>query len=126
MLGGYFILPHPCAKQLQEPLRYLAGHIPSPDLQQASHEAYELDRFSVDLLHLYANKEVLMMSYIASGLLVVTADSMRVDRLVSLYNDVKTIRRSGLNEETINDRLAVAFKSSCTANWDPHPQWPNS
>jgi len=33
-----------------------------------------------------------MMSYIASVLLVVTPDSMRVLRLVSLYNDVKTIR----------------------------------
>ena len=62
-----------------------------------------------------------MMSYIATVLLVVTPDSMRVERLVSLYNDVKTIRRSGLNEETINDRLAVAFKSSGTANWDPQP-----
>jgi len=40
------------------------------------------------------------MSYIASVLLVVTLDSMRVERLVSLYNDVKTIRRSGLSEET--------------------------
>jgi len=48
-----------------------------------------------------------MMSYIASVLLVVTPDSMRVERLVSLYNDVKTIRRSGLSEETVNHRLAV-------------------
>ena len=38
-----------------------------------------------------------------------------------MYNDVKIIRRSGLNEETINDGLAVAFKSSGTANWDPQP-----
>ena len=45
-----------------------------------------------------------MLSYIASALLVVTPDSMRVERLVCLYNDVKTIRRSGLNEDTINDR----------------------
>ena len=44
-----------------------------------------------------------------------------MERLVSLYNDVKTIRRSGLNEDTINDRLAIAFKSSGTANWDPQP-----
>ena len=109
------------AKELQEPLRSLAGHIPSLDLQQASHEAYELDRLPVDLLHLSANKEVPMMSYIASVLLVVTPDSMRVERLVSLYNDVNTIRRSGLNEESINDRLAIAFKSSGTANWDPQP-----
>ena len=50
-----------------------------------------------------------MMSYIASVLLVVTPDCMRVERLVSLYNDVKTIRRSGLNEETINDRLQIQW-----------------
>ena len=48
-------------KELQEPLRSLAGHIPSFDLQQASHEAYELDRFPVDLLHLSTNKEIPMM-----------------------------------------------------------------
>lgn len=66
-------------------------------------------------------KEAPVLSYIASVLLVVTPDSMRVERLVSLYNDVKTICRSGLNEDTINDRLAIAFKSSSTANWDPQP-----
>jgi len=63
-----------------------------------------------------------MMSYIASVLLVVTPDSMRVERLVRLYNDVKTIRRSGLSEETVNDRLAIAFKSTGVANWDPNRQ----
>jgi len=50
------------AKELHEPLRSLAGHIPSLDLQQASREAYELDRFPVDLPHLSANKEVPMIS----------------------------------------------------------------
>jgi len=62
-----------------------------------------------------------MISYIASVLLVVSPDSMRVERLVSLYNDVKTIHRSGLSEETVNDRLAIAFKSTGVANWDPQP-----
>ena len=69
-------------------------------LNQAFHESYELDHFPVDLHHLATNNEASMMSYIASVLLVVTLDSMRVERLVSLYNDVKTIRRSGLSEET--------------------------
>ena len=44
-----------------------------------------------------------MLSYIASVLLVVRP-RQHVERLVCLYNDVKTIRRSGLNEDTINDR----------------------
>ena len=54
--------------------------------------------------------------------LVVTPDSMCVERLVSLYNDVKTIRRSGLSKELVNDRLAIAFKSTGVANWDPQLQ----
>jgi len=90
-------------------------------LNQAFHESYELDHFPVDLHHLATNNEAPMMSYIASVLLVLTADSMRVERLVSLYNDVKTIRRSGLSEETVNDRLAIAFKSTGVANWDTQP-----
>ena len=36
---------------------------------------------------------------------------MRVERLVSLYNDVKTIRRSGLSEETLNDVLQSHLSS---------------
>jgi len=35
-----------------------------------------------------------------------------------MYNDVKTIRRYELSGETVNDRLAVAFKSTGVANWD--------
>ena len=62
-----------------------------------------------------------MLSYIASVLLVVTPSGMHVERLVSLYNDVNTLRRSGLNEDTNNDRLAIAFKFSGTANWNPQP-----
>jgi len=42
-------------------------------------------------------------------------------RSVSLYNDIKTICRCRLSEETINDRLSVDFKSSGTVNWDPQP-----
>ena len=44
----------------------------------ASHESYEFDHLPIDLLHLSTNKEALMLSYIASVLLVVTSDSMRV------------------------------------------------
>jgi len=41
-----------------------------------------------------------------------------VERLVSLYNDVKKIRRSGLSEKT---ERSIAFKSNGVANWDPQP-----
>jgi len=94
-----------CAEELAEPIRNLADYIPDIELNQAFHESYELDHFLVDLHHFATNNEAPMMSYIASVLLVVTPDSMRVERLVSLYNDVKTIRRSGLSEETVNDVL---------------------
>jgi len=89
-----------CAEELAEPIRNLADYIPDIKLNQAFHESYELDHFPVDLHHLATNNEAPMMSYIASVLLVVTPDSMRVERLVRLYNDVKTIRRSELSEET--------------------------
>ena len=95
-----------CAEELGEPIRNLADYIPDIELNQAFHESYELDYFPVNLHHLATNNEApMIMSYIASFLLVVTPDSMRVERLVSLYNDVKTIRRSGLSEETVNDVL---------------------
>jgi len=43
-----------------------------------------------------------------------TTQSLSHERkLVSLYNDVKTIRRSGLNQETINDRLSIASNHWC-------------
>ena len=41
-----------------------------------------------------------------------------MERLVSLYNDVKKIRRSGLSEET---ERSIAFKSNGVANWDRQP-----
>jgi len=110
-----------CAEELGEPIRNLADYIPDIELNQAFHESYELDYFPVNLHHLATNNEAPMMSYTASVLLVATPDSMRVERLVRLYNDVKTIRRSGLSEETVNDRLAIAFKFTGVANWDPQP-----
>lgn len=100
-----------CAEELAEPIRNLADYISDIELNEAFHEYYELDHFSVDLHHLATNNEAPMMSYIASVLLVVTPDSMRVERLVSLYNDVKTIRRSGLSEETLNDVLQSRLSS---------------
>ena len=110
-----------CAEELAEPIRNPADYIPVIEFNQAFHEFYELEHFPVDLHHLATNNEAPMISYIASVLLVVSPDSMRVERLVSLYNDVKTIHRSGLSEETVNDRLAIAFKSTGVANWDPQP-----
>ena len=75
-------------------------------LNQAFHESYELDHFPVDLHHLATNNEAPMMSYIASVLLVLTADSMRVERLVSLYNDVKILTRgSGLPKSLRRDLI---------------------
>ena len=83
--------------------------MPNIELEQAFHESYELNHLPMDFCHLSKNREFPTLSYIASVLLVVTPNSMRVERLVSLYNDIKAIRCSGLNEETINNRLSIAF-----------------
>ena len=98
-------------EELAEPIRNLADYIPDIELNEAFHESYELDHFPVDLRHLATNNEAPMMS-IASVLLVVTPNSMRVECTTTSrqYVDMSSI--------TVNDRLAIAFKSTGVANWD--------
>jgi len=75
---NYFLQPVLKTEELAEPIRNLADYIPDIELNEAFHESYELDHFPVDLRHLATNNEAPMMS-IASVLLVVTPNSMRVE-----------------------------------------------
>ena len=89
-------------------------HISSLELQQASHESKnELDQLPIDLLHhLRTNKEASVLY--ALHRFDFTCHDWGPGQLhacwknvVSLYNDVKTICRSGLNEDTVNGWLGL-------------------
>jgi hypothetical protein len=50
---------------------------------------------------------------------VLSPHSMTTERVVSNYNNIKSIHRMAMSNDTINDRLAIALNGVGTANFDP-------
>ena len=46
---------------------------------------------------------------------------MGTERVVSHHNKLKSIQRSSLANETINDRLVISVNGIGTASYDPRP-----
>lgn len=62
-----------------------------------------------------------VLKFILGSFLVVSPHSMGTERVVSHHNKLKSIQRSSLTNETINDRLIISVNGIGTASYDPRP-----
>ena len=48
-------------------------------------------------------------------------DSMEVERAVSAYNDIKTLKRESLHLTSLNERLMISRNGPAVVDFDPRP-----
>jgi t-SNARE complex subunit (syntaxin) len=56
-----------------------------------------------------------------SAIVVISPDSMTVERSVSTYNILYSKLRTTTNQKTLNDRMIIAWNGVPTASYDPRP-----
>jgi hypothetical protein len=54
-------------------------------------------------------------------MVVISPDSMTVERSVSTYNILYSKLRTTTNQKTLNDRMIIAWNGVPTASYDPRP-----
>ena len=62
----------------------------------------------------------IMKKFLAS-FLTLTPHSMATERVVSHYNNIKSVKRSSLHQETINGVMNISLNGIGTAYYDPRP-----
>ena len=62
-----------------------------------------------------------VMKQFLASFYTLTPHSMATERAVSHYNNIKTVRRTSLKEETINGVMHVSLNGKGTAFYDPRP-----
>ena len=62
-----------------------------------------------------------VMKQFLASFLTLTPHSMATERAVSHYNNIKTVRRTSLQQETINGVMHVSLNGKGTAFYDPRP-----
>ena len=62
-----------------------------------------------------------VMKQFLASILTLTPHSMATERAVSHYNNIKTVRRTSLKQETINGVMHVSLNGNGTAFYDPRP-----
>lgn len=62
-----------------------------------------------------------VLKFLLGSFLVVSPHSMGTERVVSHHNKLKSIQRSSLANETVNDRLIISVNGKGTATYDPRP-----
>lgn len=56
-----------------------------------------------------------------SAIVVISPDSMTVERSVSTYNILYSKLRTSTSQKTLSDRLIIAWNGVPTASYDPRP-----
>lgn len=62
-----------------------------------------------------------VLKFLLGSFLVVSPHSMGTERVVSHHNKLKSIQRSSLTNETVNDRLIISVNGVGTARYNPRP-----
>ena len=62
-----------------------------------------------------------MVRDLLSAIVVISPDSMTVERSVSTYNILYTKLRTSTSQKTLSDRLVIAWNGVPTAAYDPRP-----
>ena len=62
-----------------------------------------------------------VMKQLLASFLTLTPHSMATKRAVPHYNNIKTVRRTSLKQETINGVMHVSLNGKGTAFYDPRP-----
>ena len=62
-----------------------------------------------------------VMKQFLGSFLTLTPHIMATERAVSHYNNIKTVRRTSLKQETINGVMHVSLNGKGTAFYDPRP-----
>lgn len=62
----------------------------------------------------------IMKKFLAS-FLTLTPHSMATERVVSHYNNIKSVKRSSLQQDTINGAMYISLNGKGTAYYDPRP-----
>ena len=89
--------------------------------EQLGHDCFAVEGKIVNLKEFADNKDIPALSYLCSFILSVCPDSMRVERVVSCLNNIKTPERASTSLDTLNDRIHIALNGSGTSTFDPRP-----
>ena len=76
--------------------------------------------YSIKILHMLRNSSGLVKDLL-SAIVVVSPDSMMVERSVSTYNILYSKVRSSTNQNTMRSRLLIAWNGVATSKFDPRP-----
>ena len=89
--------------------------------EQLGHDCFAIEGNTINLKAFADNKDIPALSYLCSFILSVCPDSLRIERVVSCLNNMKTSERSSTSLETLNDRIYIALNGSGTSTFDPRP-----
>ena len=76
--------------------------------------------YSITILHMLRNSSGLVKDLL-SAIVVVSPDSMTVERSVSTYNILYSKLRSSTNQNTMRSSLLIAWNGVATSKFDPRP-----
>ena len=76
--------------------------------------------YALKLRKMTQASQSIMKMFLAS-FLTLTPHSMATERVVSHYNNIKSVKRSSLHQETINGVMNISLNGIGTAYYDPRP-----
>lgn len=62
-----------------------------------------------------------VLKKLVCALFIVSPHSMTVEKVISHYNQFKSIHRSSTSDTTLNSRMSIALNGIGTAYYDPRP-----